>query len=59
MRLMENGSFYIFSYRHFERTGNRLGGKIGYVEWPEEYSLEIDTLQDFEIVEKLFRNYNK
>jgi CMP-N-acetylneuraminic acid synthetase len=33
---------------------NRLGGKIGYVEWPEEFSLEIDTPLDFDILEKLF-----
>ena len=54
VRYMENGSLYIFTRRHFDKTGNRLGGKIGYVEWPEEYSLEIDTPLDFDILEKLF-----
>ena len=54
IRYMENGSLYIFTRRHFDKTGNRLGGKIGYVEWPEEYSLEIDTPLDFDILEKLF-----
>ena len=60
IRYMENGSLYIFTRRHFDKTGNRLGGKIGYVEWPEEYSLEIDTHLDFDILEKLFlSNYEK
>ena len=54
IRYMENGSLYIFTRKHFDKTGNRLGGKIGYVEWPEEYSLEIDTPLDFDILEKLF-----
>ena len=50
---------YIFTCKHFKNTGNRLGNKIGYVEWPEEYSLEIDTLQDFKMVEKLYKEINK
>ena len=54
MRYIENGSLYIFTRKHFEKIGNRLGGKIGYVAWSEEYSLEIDTPLDFEFVEKLF-----
>ncbi len=54
VRYMENGSLYIFTRRHFDKTGNRLGGEIGYVEWPEEYSLEIDTPLDFDILEKVF-----
>ena len=60
LRYMENGSLYIFTRKHFDKTGNRLGGGIGYVEWPEEYSLEIDTPLDFDILEKLFlSNSNK
>ena len=54
IRYMENGSLYIFTRKHFDKMGNRLGGKIGYVEWPEEYSLEIDTHLDFDILENLF-----
>ena len=54
IRYMENGSLYIFTRKHFDKMGNRLGGKIGYVEWPEEYNLEIDTHLDFDILEKLF-----
>ena len=54
IRYMENGSLYIFTRKHFDKTGNRLGGKIGYVKWPVEYSIEIDTQLDFDMVEKLF-----
>ena len=54
IRYMENGSLYIFTRKHFDKTGNRLGGKIGYVEWTEDYSIEIDTQLDFDMVEKLF-----
>ena len=50
---IENGSLYIFSYNHFIKTKNRLGGKIGYIIFPEEFSLEIDTMLDFTILEKL------
>ena len=59
MRFIENGSLYIFDRRHFEKTGDRLGGKIGYVEWPENCSIEIDTITDFEIIEKIFKDLNK
>ena len=52
---LENGSLYIFSYNHFIKTKNRLGGKIGYIIFPEEFSLEIDTMLDFNILE----NYEK
>ena len=38
--------------------GNRLGGKIGYVEWPEEYSLEIDSPLDFMHAEQIYNNIN-
>ena len=58
MRYLENGSLYIFTRKHFEKTGNRLGGKIGYVAWPEEFSLEIDTPLDFEFVEKIYKSQN-
>lgn len=54
MRFIENGSIYIFSLEHFLKTGNRLGGKIGYIEWPEKYLMEIDTLLDFNILENIF-----
>ena len=58
MRYLENGSLYIFFRKHFEKMDNRLGGKIGYVAWPEEYSIEIDTSLDFEFVEKIYKSQN-
>ena len=58
MRFVENGSLYIFTRNHFETTGNRLGGKIGYVEWPEEYSIEIDSPLDFKFAEQIFNDIN-
>ena len=58
MRYIENGSIYIFSREHFEKTRNRLGGKIGYVEWPEEYSLEIDSPLDLKFAEQIYNDLN-
>lgn len=51
MEYVENGSVYIFSYKHFMKEKNRLGGKIGYIIFPEQFSLEIDTMLDFNILE--------
>lgn len=53
IKYVENGSVYIFSKKHFQRVGNRLGGKMGYVIFDEEYSYEIDSQTDFEILEKI------
>jgi len=51
IRYVENGSLYVFSLTHFSNTGNRLGGRIGYTIFPEEYSLEIDTEMDLDLLE--------
>ena len=53
IRYVENGSIYIFTRKHFEHIGNRLGGKIGYTIFPEAYSPEIDSLNDFLLLENL------
>ena len=58
IRYVENGSIYIFNRALFEKRENRLGGKIGFVIWPEEYSMEIDSLLDFKIIEDIFNNLN-
>ena len=50
---IENGSLYIFSYQHFLKNKNRLGGKIGYIMLSEEYGLEIDSELDFKILETI------
>ncbi len=54
IRYIENGSVYIFTYNHFMEKKNRLGGKIGYVIFPEEYGGEIDTLTDFIMLESIY-----
>jgi len=53
IRYVENGSVYIFTSEHFQKTGNRLGGSIGYTIFPEEYSPEIDTEMDFLLLENV------
>jgi len=55
-QFVENGSLYIFTYDHFLSVKNRLGGKIGYIEFAEKYSHEIDTKLDFKILEALVKN---
>jgi CMP-N,N'-diacetyllegionaminic acid synthase len=55
-QFVENGSLYIFTYAHFLSIKNRLGGKIGYIEFAEKYSHEIDTELDFKILEALAKN---
>ncbi len=54
----ENGSLYICTIENFRKTGNRLGGKIGLFEMPEECAGEIDTELDFKILEKIGKKAN-
>ena len=54
VRYLENGSLYIFTINNFFKTKNRLGGKIGYVKWSEDYQFEIDSELDFNNLERLF-----
>ena len=56
MSFIENGSLYIFTYEHFISLKNRLGGKIGYIEFNEKYSHEIDTELDFNFLEAMVKN---
>lgn len=53
IRFVENGSVYAFTYEHFKSTRNRLGGKIGYYIFPEEYSIELDTVSDWTYLETI------
>ena len=55
---IENGSLYIFTYKHFVKNNNRLGGKIGYTIFPEEYSGEIDSNLDFIVMEEISKQLN-
>jgi CMP-N,N'-diacetyllegionaminic acid synthase len=53
---LENGAFYIFSKKNFQKNKNRLGGKIGYYEMPSSRSFEIDEKEDWDILEKIGRD---
>ena len=55
----ENGSVYIFSVDNFKKTNNRLGGKIGYFVFPEDYGKQIDTQLDFNILESISKYLKK
>ena len=54
--LIENGSIYVTKKKIYKINKNRLGGKIGYIEFDEKYSHEIDTELDFEFLEILAKN---
>ena len=49
----ENGSVYIFTNKLFKEKNNRLGSKIGYYIFNEEYGKQIDTPLDFELLETI------
>ena len=55
----ENGSVYIFTLDLFKEKNNRLGGKIGYFIFSEEYSKQIDTELDFKITDLLIQHQKK
>jgi CMP-N,N'-diacetyllegionaminic acid synthase len=49
----ENGSIYVFTKDHWNKTHNRLGGKISLFEMPEESGMQIDSYLDMYLVEKI------
>ena len=50
---IENGSLYVFTYENFIKNNNRLGGKIGYVIFEEEFSFEIDSPTDLIVINSI------
>lgn len=50
--IVENGMFY-FSRRDLLESGLFQGGKCGFVEIPQEYSVEIDTPFDLAFAEQV------
>jgi CMP-N,N'-diacetyllegionaminic acid synthase len=49
----ENGSIYVFTREHWERTHNRLGGKISLYVMPEECRIQVDTPFDLWMAEQI------
>ena len=49
------GQFTLQSQKYFFKTQNRLGGKIIAYEMKDKYSIDIDSLRDFKIVEKILK----
>jgi CMP-N,N'-diacetyllegionaminic acid synthase len=44
----ENGSLYAFTAEHWERTGNRLGGRMGALPMTWIEGMDVDTVEDLE-----------
>lgn len=57
--LLENGAVYASSKAAFVESKNRISGRIGLVEMPEESLTEIDSLTDWVIVENLLAERQK
>ncbi|OEF97716.1 acylneuraminate cytidylyltransferase [Desulfuribacillus alkaliarsenatis] len=53
--LVENGALYITSRNLLINTGQRISGKIGFIEMPEESYFELDEPADWIIVEELLK----
>lgn len=53
--LVENGAFYINHSSNILRDKNRLSGKIGLYEMNEKTYYEIDSLDDFKIIDNLIK----
>lgn len=54
-QLVENGSIYVFRPQILREHGNRLGGRIGVYEMDTWSSFQIDTPDDFELVEWILK----
>lgn len=57
--LIENGAVYGTTKESFLNTKNRVGGTIGLVEMPEDTSMEIDSMSDWNSVENLLMERQK
>ena len=49
----ENGAFYISDCKKLKETKVRLHGKIGIYEMPEKTLAELDTIEDWELIEPM------
>jgi CMP-N-acetylneuraminic acid synthetase len=53
--IIENGAFYITKREILEKTGCRLGGKIGIYEMHPDSEYEIDEPEDWEKIKKILK----
>lgn len=51
--LVENGAFYINNSKYIKGYKNRVSGKIGLCEMNESTYFELDTEEDFKVIENL------
>ncbi|MCY4524245.1 MAG: HAD hydrolase family protein, partial [Halobacteriovoraceae bacterium] len=56
--MVENGAFYISTYKSLMKTRNRLGGRVGAFEMSKESLIEIDEPSDWPIVEVFLKQKN-
>jgi len=50
---VENGAFYITTYKAFQKSSLRYSGKIGIVEMPFSRSFQVDTKDDLSLIKRL------
>ena len=50
---VENGALYITTKKNLEKSGLRYSGKIGIYKMPFSRSLQVDTLDDLLLIEKV------
>ena len=53
--LVENGAFYISNYAHILESENRISGNIGLYKMDEKTYYEIDSEDDWKIIENLIK----
>ena len=54
---IENGAFYINSFKNIKFYENRLSENIGIYEMPEYTSIELDSREDWIIAERIYQLY--
>jgi CMP-N,N'-diacetyllegionaminic acid synthase len=54
-RYEETGSIYVFTREHWDRTHNRLGGRISLYIMPEACRVQVDTIFDHWIAEQILQ----
>ena len=53
---VENGAFYVTTHTQLMNSGVRYGGKLGVVEIPLLRSFQVDSQEDFDLIEKLMES---